>query len=108
MNGQGVIGQDCVWCGAPAVCEIEVQAAQYRSATRVDPISGERTSDRRLARAAIHAPACTEHKQVTRGQPPPVAVPCERRAAGDVDQLGLFVHADTARLRNAISGEVHR
>jgi hypothetical protein len=107
MNGQGVIGQDCVWCGAPAICEIEVQPAQYRSATRVDPISGECTSDRRLARAAIHASACTEHRQVTRGQPPPVVVPRERRV-GDVDQLGLFVDADTARLRNAISGEVHR
>jgi hypothetical protein len=107
MTGQGVIGRDCAWCGRPAVCEIEVQPAQYRSVARVDPITGERASHKRLVRSAVCVPACDDHKQINSGQPPRVAIPRERRAS-DVDQLGLFVDSDTARLRSAIRGEVGR
>ena len=103
MTGQGVIGRDCAWCALPAVCEIEVQPAQQRTVSRVDPVSGQRTTYQRLVQAAVVVAACDEHKQITTGQPPAVAVPCQRRAH-DVDQLGLFVTADATRARNAIYG----
>jgi hypothetical protein len=86
-DGHG--GRECAWCTRPAVCEIEVQPAEQRTITRVDPITGERTSHQRLVRSAITVPACNEHAQITTGQPPRVAIPRERRAH-DVDQLGLF------------------
>ncbi len=107
MNGQGVIGSDCAWCGQPAVGDVEVQPAQYRSVSRVDPVSGERTTQRRLVSAAIVVPACDEHQQVTRDQAGPVWTPRDGRAR-DVEQLGLFVTDEDARLRNAIYGEVNR
>jgi len=107
VNGQGVIGRDCAWCGLPAVGEIEVQPSEYRTVTRIDPVSGERASHQRLVRCAIVVPACDEHQEVTVGQPPPVVSPRHRRAR-DVPQLGLFVSTDEARLRNAIYRETSR
>jgi hypothetical protein len=107
VNGQGVIGRDCAWCGLPAVGEVEVQPAQYRTISRVDPISGERTAYRQLVRAAIAVAACDEHRQITAGQAPAVWTPRESRAR-DVQQLGLFVTGEEARLRNAIYRETGR
>jgi len=52
-------------------------------------------------------PACDEHQQVTRDQVGPVWTPRDGRAR-DVEQLGLFVTDEDARLRNAIYGEVNR
>jgi hypothetical protein len=102
-----VIGRDCAWCGLPAVGEVEVQPAQYRTVSRVDSVSGERTSYRRLVSAAIVVPACDEHQQITGGQPGPVWTPRVGRAR-DVQQLGLFVTDEDARLGNAVYGEVRR
>jgi hypothetical protein len=107
MNGQGVIGRDCAWCGQSAIGDVEVQPAQYRTVSRVDPVSGERTTHRRLVSAAIVVSACGEHQQITRGQAPPVWTPRAGRAR-DVEQLGLFVTDEDARLRNAIYREVER
>jgi len=107
MSGQGVIGRDCVWCGLPAVGDVEVRRAQYRTVSRVDPVSGERTAHRRLVQAAIVVAACDEHQQITRGQAPPVWTPRDGRAR-DVQQLDLVVTDDEARLRNAIYSEVGR
>ena len=107
VNGQGVIGRDCAWCGLPAVCELEVQPAQYRTVSRVDPVSGERTAYRRLVQAAIVVGACDEHRDITHGQGRPVWTPRDGRA-GDVDQLGLFATGPEAGLRNAIYGDVGR
>ena len=107
MIGQGVIGRDCAWCGLPAVCEIEVQPAQQRTVSRVDSVSGERTTYQRVVQAAVVVAACDEHRQITTGQSPAVVVPCQRRAH-DVDQLGLFVTVDEARARNAIYQETGR
>jgi len=107
MNGQGVIGRDCAWCGLPAVCEVEVQAAQHRTVAKVDSVIGDRSAYQRLVRAAIVAPACDEHKDIRDGQAPPVGNP-RQRTARDVQQLGLFVTDQEARLRNAIHGEVGR
>jgi len=107
MTGQGVIGRDCPWCGLPAVGEIEVQPSEYRTVTRVDPVSGERTSHQHLVSAAIVVAACDEHQHINVGQPPAVVSPRHRRAR-DVPQLGLFVSPDEARSRNAIYRETHR
>jgi hypothetical protein len=107
VGGQGVIGRDCAWCGQPVVGEVEVQPAHYRMVSRVDPVSGERTTHRRLVSAAIVVPACDEHQQITTGQPGPVRTPRDGRAR-DVEQLGLFVTDEDARLRNAIYREVKR
>jgi hypothetical protein len=107
VNGQGVIGRDCAWCGQPAVCDVEVQAADYRTVSRVDPVSGKRTAQQRLVRAAIVVPACDEYKAITTGQPRPVGIPRQRKARG-VQQLDLFATGHEAALRNAISGEVSR
>jgi hypothetical protein len=107
VRGQGVIGRNCAWCASPAVCEIEVQPAEYRTVTRVDPISGERTGHQAVVKAAVVVPACDEHRQITSGQPPPVGIPRQRRARG-VEQLGLFVETTEARLRNAIHGDTRR
>jgi hypothetical protein len=89
MNGQGVIGPGCAWCGLPATGEIEVEPAEYRMLGRVDPVIGDRSAYRCVARAAIVVPACDEHRQITSGQPPAVGLPRQRKARG-VDQLGLF------------------
>ena len=107
MSGQGVIGRDCSWCGLPAVGEIEVRPAEYRTVTRVDPVSGERTTHLRLVRSAIVVPACDEHQRINVGQPAPVVSPRHRRAR-DVPQLGLFVSTDETRSSNAIYRETHR
>jgi hypothetical protein len=89
MTGQGIIGRDCAWCGLPAVCELEVQAAQFRTVSRRDPVRGARITHQRLLQAAIVVAVCDEHRHVTSGQAPAVAVPRQRKAR-DVDQLGLF------------------
>jgi hypothetical protein len=107
MKGQGVIGRDCAWCGLPAVGEIEVQPAEYRTVSKVDPISGESCGHQRLVRAAIVVAACDEHKDIRDGQAPPVGIPRQRKAR-DVQQLGLFVGADQARSRNAIYQDAGR
>jgi hypothetical protein len=107
VRGQGVIGQACAWCGLPAVCELEVQPAQYRTVSRVDPVSGQRVCEERVSRFAVVVPACDAHKGVTVGQPPPVGR-LRQRTARDVDQLGLFVSPDEMRLRSAIRGETGR
>jgi hypothetical protein len=52
-------------------------------------------------------PACDEHQQITRGQPGPVWTPRDGWGR-DVEQLGLFVTDEDARLRNAIYREVKR
>ena len=106
MTGQGVIGRECAWCALPAVGEIEVQPAEQRTVTRVDAVSGERTSYQRTVRAAVVVAVCDDHAQIKAGQPRAVAVP--RQLARDVQQLGLFVTGEDARLRNAIYRETQR
>jgi hypothetical protein len=106
VNGQGVIGRDCAWCGLPAVCEIEVQPAEYRTMSRTDPVSGERTTDRRLVRLAILAAACDTHRDITTGQPRPVLSPRHRSAPGR--QLGLFASTRAERMRDTITGKPGR
>jgi hypothetical protein len=103
VNGQGVIGRDCAWCGLPAVCEIEVQPAEYRTTSRTDPVSGDRITDRRLVRLAIVTAACDKHRDITTGQPRRVVSPRHRSARGP--QLGLFAGAEQQRMRDAIVGE---
>jgi hypothetical protein len=102
VKGQGVIGRDCAWCGLPAVCEIEVQPAEYRTTSRTDPVSGERVADRRLERLAIVAAACDAHRDITHGQPRPVVSPRHRSGRGP--QLGLFASTRVERMRDAITG----
>jgi hypothetical protein len=104
MSGQGVIGRDCAWCGLPAVGEVEVQPAQYRTVSRKDPVTGKRAAHRAFVRAAIVAPICDEHQHITSGEPAPVAVPRKRTARG-VEQLGMFATDPDERLRNAIYRE---
>jgi hypothetical protein len=105
VNGQGVIEPGCAWCDLPAVGEVEVQPAQYRTVSRRDLVTGKRTSHQAFVRAAIRVPACDEHQHITRGQPPPVPVP-RQRTARNVEQLGMFANTDTERLRNAIYREI--
>ena len=107
MNGQGVIGRDCARCGLPAVGEIEVVPAQYRSIAPVDPIIGDRGAYQRLVRSAVRVPACTEHQHIKAGQPRPAGLPRQRTARG-VEQLGMFPDTDVERLRNAIYREIDR
>lgn len=106
MKGQGVIGRDCAWCGLPAVCEIEVQPADYRTVSRRDPVSGERVTDRRLVRLAIVVAGCDAHRDITLGQPRAVVSPRHRSARGR--QLGLFASTQAERMRDAIVGERDR
>ena len=89
MNGQGVLGRDCAWCGLPATTEVEVQPARYRTVSRRDPVTGKRTAHQQFERAAIVVRVCDTHQQITRGQPPAVPIPRQRTARG-VQQLGLF------------------
>ena len=107
MNDQGVIGRDCAWCGLPAVGEVEVQPAVYRTVGMVDPVIGDRSAYQRLVRAAIVVPACDEHKDIRDGQAPPVGTPRQRKAR-DVQQLGLLVGTDQAWSRNAIYQDTGR
>jgi hypothetical protein len=89
MTGQGELGRECAWCVFPAVCEIEVQSARYRTVSRIDPMTGRRAAHQRLVQAAIRVPVCDAHKDVTVGQPPAVGIPRERKAKG-IDQLDVF------------------
>jgi hypothetical protein len=107
VTGQGVIGRECAWCGLPAVGEIEVQPAQYRTVSRRDPVTGKRAAYQAFVRAAIVVAVCDEHQHITSGQPAPVAVPRQRTAKG-VEQLGMFAATADERLRNAIYRETGR
>ena len=107
MNGQGVIGPGCAWCGLPAVGDVELQPARYRTVSRRDPMTGKRTTQQAFVRAAIRAPVCTEHQHITTGQPAPIPVPRQRTAQG-VEQLGMFTTTADERLRNAIYREIDR
>ncbi|MGI9100771.1 MAG: hypothetical protein ACR2H2_20175 [Solirubrobacteraceae bacterium] len=102
MTGQGMIGRDCAWCGLPAVGEVEVAPAQYRSIAPVDPIIGDPSAYQRLVRSAVRVPACDKHQHITTGQPAPMAVP------RGVEQLGMFIDNREERLRNAIYRETGR
>lgn len=107
MTGQRVIGRDCAWCGLPAVGELEIQPAQYRTVSRRDPLTGKRAAHQAFVRAAIVVPVCGEHEHITHGQPPAVPVPRQRTARG-VEQLGMFPASSEERLRNAIYRETDR
>jgi hypothetical protein len=107
VTGQSVIGQACAWCGLPAVEEIEVCPAQYRSLGRVDPIIGDRSAYQQLVRAAVRVPVCDEHARITQGQPGPVGVPRERKTTG-VEQLAMFPATADERLLHAIYRETGR
>jgi hypothetical protein len=107
VTGQGRIRPGCAWCGLPAVDELEVRSAEYRSLGHVDPIIGDRSAYQQLVRAAIRVPVCDEHAQITRGQPAAVGVPRQRKATG-VEQLGMFPVSADERLRNAIYRELDR
>jgi hypothetical protein len=89
VTGQGVLGRDCAWCGLPATAEVEVQPAHYRTVRRRDPVTGKRMTHQQFERAAVVVPVCDTHRQITHGQPGPVAIPRQRTARG-VQQLGLF------------------
>ncbi len=107
MNGQGVIGRECAWCGLPAVGDVELEPARYRTVSRHDPVTGRRTTHQAFVRAAIRVPVCNEHQHITTGQPPPVPVP-RQRTARNVEQLGMFATSADERLRNAIYREINR
>jgi hypothetical protein len=107
VTGQGVIDQPCAWCRLPAVDEIEVQPARYRSLGRVDPIIGDRSAYQQLVRCAVRVPVCDEHRHITAGQAPAVGVPRNRKSTG-VEQLGMFPATADERLRNAIYRETGR
>jgi hypothetical protein len=102
-----MIGQACAWCGLPAVGEIEVQPARYRSLGRVDPVIGDRGAYRQLVRCAVRVLVCDEHQHITTAQPGAVPVPRQRAAKG-VEQLGMFPVTADERLRNAIYREIDR
>jgi hypothetical protein len=106
MTGQGKGGRECAWCELPTVGDIQVQPAQYRTVSRIDPVTGRRVAHQQLVQAAIHAPVCDEHRSITAGQPPAVGIPRERKAKG-VDQLDLFA-TNNGRPQNAITAEVGR
>jgi hypothetical protein len=101
MTGQGELGRECAWCGLPAVCDVQVQPARFRTVSRIDPLTGRRVAQQRLAQGEIRVPVCDEHKRVTSGQPP---IPRERKARG-VDQLDLFAITNV-RPASAVTGEV--
>lgn len=107
MTGQGLSGRECAWCGRPAVGDVEVRPAQYRSLGRVDRLIGDRGACQRLVRSAVRVPVCEEHRQITIGQPPAIGVPRERKTTG-VEQLGMFAVTADERLRNAIYRETGR
>jgi hypothetical protein len=107
VNGQGMIGRDCAWCGLPAVGGVEVQPAHYRTVSRRDPVTGKRTTHQAFVRAAIRVPVCNAHEHITAGQPGSVPIP-RQRTVRNVEQLGMFANAADERLRNAIHGETGR
>jgi hypothetical protein len=104
VTGQGMIGPGCAWCGLPAVGEVEVQPAQYRTVSRRDPVTGKRTTYQAFVRAAIVVAVCGEHEHITTGQPPAVPIP-RQRTARNVEQLGMFASTEQERVRNAIYRE---
>jgi hypothetical protein len=104
VTGRGLIGRECAWCGLPAVGDVEVCPAQYRSLGRVDPLIGDRGAYQRLVRSAVRVPVCDEHRQITIGQPPAIGVPRDRKTTA-VEQLGMF---PVERLRTAIYRETGR
>jgi hypothetical protein len=107
VTGQGVIGPGCAWCGLPAVGELEIRPAQYRTVSRKDPVRGKRTAHQAFVRAAIVVPVGDTHEHITTGQPPAVPVP-RQRTAKDVEQLGMFASTEQERVRNAIYRETER
>jgi hypothetical protein len=107
VTSQGLNGRDCASCGLPAVADVEVRPAQYRTVSRKDPATGRRTAHQVFERAAIVAAVCDTHQQITRGQPAAVPIP-RQSTARDVEQLGLFASPTEERLRDAILGETGR
>jgi hypothetical protein len=107
VTGQGLIGRECAWCGLPAVGELEIQPARYRSVRRRDPVTGKRTAHQQFERAAIVVAVCGKHEHMTSGQPAAVPIPRQRTARG-IEQLGLFASTPQERLRNAIHRETGR
>jgi hypothetical protein len=101
MNSRGP--HECAWCAAAAVCEIEVQPAEYQTVSHVDPVSGERITGRRLLRLAIVVAVCDAPRDITIGQPRAVVHPRHHCARGR--QLDLFASAQHERLRDAIAGD---
>jgi hypothetical protein len=97
----GHAARACAWCERPAVCEVEVQPAEYQTVSAVDAVNGDQVTGRRLLRLAIIAAACDAHRDITTGQPPAVVRPRHRSARGA--QLDLFGGAEHERLRNAIA-----
>jgi hypothetical protein len=106
MTGQGKLGVECAWCGLPAVCDVQVQPAWFRTVSRIDPVSGRRVAHQQLVQGEIRVPVCDEHRHITTGQPSPPGIPRERKAK-DVDQLDLFATANGQPV-SAIGGEVDR
>jgi hypothetical protein len=107
VTGQGLNGRDCAWCGLPAVAELEIQPAQYRTVSRRDPMTGKRTAHQVFERAAIVVAVCGEHEHMTSGQPAAVAIPRQRTARG-VEQLAMLPATSDERLRTAIHRETGR
>jgi hypothetical protein len=107
VTSQGLNGRDCAWCGLPAVTDVEVRPAQYRSLGRVDPLIGDGGAYQRLVRAAVRVPVCDQHRQITTRPSPAIGVPRERKTT-DVEQLGIFPVTGDERLRNATRRETGR
>jgi hypothetical protein len=108
MAGQGTLGAECAWCGLPAVCDVEVQPARYRTVSRLDPMTGKRTAHQRLVQAPIRVSVCDEHRDITSGQPRAPGIPRERKTRERVDQLDLFASGNGHRPGGAIAGETGR
>jgi hypothetical protein len=106
VTGQGLIDPGCAWCGLPAVGDVEVRPAQYRS-LGVDPLIGDRGAYQRLVRSAVRVPVCDQHRQITIGQAPAIGVPRDRKTTA-VEQLGMFPVTADERLRTAIYREIDR
>jgi hypothetical protein len=104
VTGQDGIGAGCSWCGLPAVADVEVRPAQYRSLGRVDPLIGDRGAYQRLVRAAVRVPVCDQHRQITTRPSPALGVPREHKTT-DVEQLGMFPVTGDERLRTATRRE---
>jgi hypothetical protein len=104
VTAAGVIGRDCAWCGLPAVADVEVRPAQYRSLGRVDPLIGDPGTYQRLVRAAFRVPVCDQHRQITTRRSLAIGVPRERKTTG-VEQLGIFPVTGDELLRYAACRE---
>jgi hypothetical protein len=106
MVGQGTLGAGCAWCGLPAVCDVQVQPARYRSVSRLDPMTGRRTAHQRLVQAPIRVPVCDEHRDIATGQPPAPGIPRERKTRERVDQLDLFAPSSAGATGTAAGGAI--